>query len=135
MDNDLMSLDWSSGALAEGLHCYRTNRFFDAHEHWEAAWLASAEPEKTFLQAIIQVAAAFHHLEKGNRAGAVSLLGRAVSRLEDYPDEFGGVAVSQLRADIREWLSALPRNTEEEMLPPYPGLVKRVPSAIAEKGV
>jgi uncharacterized protein len=122
MDNGLMSLDWSSGALAEGLHCYRTNRFFDAHEHWEAAWLASAEPEKTFLQAIIQVAAAFHHLEKGNRAGAVSLLGRAVSRLEDYPDEFGGVAVGNLCTELKTWLSALRANLQPSLLPRIPAL-------------
>jgi predicted metal-dependent hydrolase len=121
----LMPFDWSSGALAEGLHCYRTNRFFDAHEHWEAAWLASAEPEKTFLQAIIQVAAAFHHLEKGNRPGAVSLLGRALSRLDDYPDEFGGVAVRQLRAELTAWVSALRAEPRVELLPPYPKLVRR----------
>lgn len=98
-----MPFDWSSGALAEGLHCYRTSRFFDAHEHWESVWLASAEPEKTFLQAIIQVAAAFHHLEKGNRPGAVSLLGRALSRLDDYPDEFGEMDLARLRESLREW--------------------------------
>lgn len=121
----LMPLDWRCGALAEGLHCYRTGLFFDAHEHWEAVWLASAEPEKTFLQAIIQVAAAFHHLEKGNRAGAVSLLTRALRRLERYPDEFGGVAVVQLRGELMAWLGALSGNTEPDRLPPYPGLVFR----------
>jgi uncharacterized protein len=121
----LMPFDWSSGALAEGLHCYRTGQFFDAHEHWEGVWLASAEPEKTFLQAIIQVAAAFHHLEKGNRAGAVSLLTRALRRLERYPGEFGEVAVVQLRGELMAWLSALRTNPQPSPMPPYPGLVKR----------
>jgi len=125
MDNGLMPLDWSSGALAEGLDCYRTSRFFDAHEHWEGVWLASQEPEKTFLQAIIQVAAAFHHLQKGNRAGAVSLLGRALSRLEGYPDEFGGVEVRHLRAELKAWVSALRPGSELDLLPPYPDLVTR----------
>jgi uncharacterized protein len=120
-----MVFDWSCGALAEGLHCYRTGLFFDAHEHWEAVWLASAEPEKTFLQAIIQVAAAFHHLQKGNRIGAASLLARALRRLETYPDDFGGVAVSPLRADLKAWLSALNGNANPDLLPRYPSLVKR----------
>jgi uncharacterized protein len=118
----LMPFDWSSGPLAEGLHCYRTSRFFDAHEHWEAVWLASAEPDKTFLQAIIQVAAAFHHLQKGNRAGTVSLLSRALTRLERYPDEFGGVAVGNLCTELKTWLSALRANPQPSLLPSIPAL-------------
>ena len=42
-----MLLDWSSGALAEGLECYGTGKHFEAHEHWESVWLKSEEPEKT----------------------------------------------------------------------------------------
>lgn len=102
-----MPLDWNQGALAEGLRCYRNREFFLAHEHWEGAWLRADEPEKTFLQALIQVAAAFHHLERGNREGAASLLGRALRRLDTYPAEFAGVAVADLRASLREWLRAL----------------------------
>ena len=46
----LMDLNWTHGSLAEGLRCYHAQEFFAAHEHWESAWLASQEPEKTFLQ-------------------------------------------------------------------------------------
>ncbi len=102
-----MMLDWSSGALAEGLMCYRSGEFFEAHEHWELVWLKCAEPEKTFLQSLIQVSAAFHHLGRGNRVGARSLLTRALGRLERYPDRFGGVGVGGLRESIRAWLQAL----------------------------
>jgi uncharacterized protein len=48
--------------------------FFEAHEHWESVWLTAQGPEKTFLQALIQVAASFHHFHRGNRLGSVSLL-------------------------------------------------------------
>jgi uncharacterized protein len=104
IDKVTMTLDWSSGALAEGLKCYRRGEFFEAHEHWELVWLKCAEPEKTFLQSLIQVAAAFHHLGRGNRVGARSLLTRALARLERYPDRFAGVEVAELRAAVREWL-------------------------------
>ena len=53
-------LDWTQGDLFEGLRCFHSGAFFEAHEHWESVWLASQEPEKTFLQGLIQVAAAFH---------------------------------------------------------------------------
>jgi predicted metal-dependent hydrolase len=102
-----MELDWSSGELAEGLRCYCAEEFFPAHEHWEAVWLKLPEPEKTFLQALIQVAAAFHHLRRGNRQGAESLLRRAERRMEPLPEVFGGIAVEPLHRQIEERLSAL----------------------------
>jgi len=102
-----MTLDWQSGPLAEGLACYRSGEFFDAHEHWEAVWLGLEEPEKSFLQALIQMTAAFHHLESGNFAGARSLLGRARRRLLACPAWFGGIPVEPLAAEIGLWLEAL----------------------------
>jgi len=102
-----VNLDWNRGALAEGLACYESARFFAAHEHWELVWLALHEPEKSFLQALIQMTAAFHHLQSGNLAGAVSLLGRTSSRLETCPDRFGGILVAPLRVEVGTWLHAL----------------------------
>jgi uncharacterized protein len=102
-----MALDWGSRALAEGLRCYGNEEFFNAHEHWEEVWLACQEPEKTFLQALIQIAAAFHHLQRGNLAGTRSLLEAALRRLERYGPNYAGVAVEPLRSSLLEWLEAL----------------------------
>jgi hypothetical protein len=103
----MMSLDWKSGSLAEGLACYRGRRFFDAHEHWESVWLRLEEPEKSFLQALIQMTAAFHHLNSGNSTGALSLLRRTRRRLEGRPERFGGIDVASLRLEVGEWIRAL----------------------------
>jgi predicted metal-dependent hydrolase len=100
-------LDWSSGALAEGLRCYRCEEFFLAHEHWESVWLKSSEPEKTFLQALIQMAGALHHFRRSNRRGATSLLKAALRRLDLYTASFQGVEVAPLRDEVRAWLQAL----------------------------
>lgn len=105
-------LDWNSGALAEGLACYRGGEFFEAHEHWESVWLTLSEPEKSFLQAVIQMTAAFHHLNAGNRRGTVSLLRRTLRRLELCPAHFGGIAVAPLCVEIRVWLQAMEAETQ-----------------------
>lgn len=102
-----MSFDWNAGALGEGLTCYRKAEFFLAHEHWESVWLTLEGPEKSFLQALIQITAAFHHLQAGNSAGAVSLLRRALRRLELCPVYFGGIAVTPLRTEVFEWLRVI----------------------------
>jgi hypothetical protein len=102
-----VSLDWQSGELAEGLACYGRGEFFQAHEHWELAWLRLHEPERSFVQAIIQITAAFHHLRQGNVAGTLSLLKRAQRRLAECPALFGGIAVEPLRTEVEAWLRGI----------------------------
>jgi hypothetical protein len=105
-----MKFDWNRGALADGLECYRREAFFSAHEHWEAVWLQSQEPDKTFLQGLIQLTAAFHHLQRKNAQGAASLLKAALRRLEPYPAFFGGIALAPLRDDVRSCIQLLERD-------------------------
>jgi uncharacterized protein len=105
--------DWTSGPLAEGLHCYRTEQFFEAHEHWEAVWLTLREPEKSFLQSLVQISAAFHHLRRGNRIGAISLLTRSLRRLDRSPASFCGVDVRRVREEAHAWFTALEENQRE----------------------
>jgi predicted metal-dependent hydrolase len=90
-----------------GIEQFNTGRFFDAHETWEEVWLRSSEPEKTFLQGIIQIAAAFHHYSRGNVRGAHSLLQAALGRLAGFPDVYHGIALGALRAAAQEWTAAL----------------------------
>jgi uncharacterized protein len=102
-----MTLNWTDGPLAEGLRLYEAGEFFTAHEEWESVWLKAPEPEKTFLQGMIQVTAAFHHLQRSNRLGAVLLLQAALRRLDRSPAFFGGIAVAMVCEDARECLRKL----------------------------
>jgi hypothetical protein len=103
-----MTFDWTVGSLAEGLHLYNSGAYFAAHEAWETVWLTAPEPERTFLQALIQVTAAFEHLKRNNnQLGANRLLTAALRRLEPYPLHFGNIDVALLRADIRDCLRSL----------------------------
>ena len=79
--------------------------------HGESVWLESQQPEKMFLQGLIQVTAAFHHLQRNNPLGTALLLKAALERLERYPAHFGGISVDVLCDDIREWLQALEAGT------------------------
>ena len=112
-----MKFDWSEGPLAEGLRLYDAGEFFTAHEAWESVWLGSPEPEKTFLQGLIQVTAAFHHLQRNNRLGAMLLMQAALRRLDRYPPVFGGISVTLLCHDIRERLQTLEAGEPPSQLP------------------
>jgi len=114
-----MKLDWNRGALADGLRCYRSQEFFLAHEHWESVWLKCQAPEKIFLQALIQMAAAFHHLQRDNSKGAASLLKAALRKLERYPALFESVEVTPLREEVEAWLEVL-ESPSSATHPPFP---------------
>jgi predicted metal-dependent hydrolase len=53
-----------------GIDLYNAAEFHAAHDAWEERWMGPVGPdEKLFLQAMIQSAVAFHHLQIG-RPGA-----------------------------------------------------------------
>ena len=113
-----MEFDWSVGALAEGLRLYNAGEFFAAHDAWEAVWLGAQEPDKMFLQGLIQVTAAFYHLQRNNPLGTVLLLQAALRRLERYPARYGGISVTLLCSDIRERLMVLEVGNQAGQLVP-----------------
>jgi hypothetical protein len=73
--------------------------FFEVHELLEPAWFKAAEPERTALQGLIQIAVAFHHLENGNDQGGRSLLALGVAKV--------AAAGGALPLETREWLDEL----------------------------
>jgi predicted metal-dependent hydrolase len=94
-------------AFRLGIVEFNSGRFFEAHEAWEEIWLHSPEPEKTFLQGIIQIAAAFHHHSKGNLRGTRSLLEAGLGRTEHFPDAHRGIDLAALRCEAMRWAAAL----------------------------
>jgi hypothetical protein len=93
--------------FARGIEQFNRREFFEAHESWEAVWLAALEPDKTFLQGIIQVAAAFHHYLRNNRAGAESLLREGLKKIAGAPANYRGVRLDALRQRARWWSDEL----------------------------
>ena len=71
----------------EGIELFNRGRFFECHEVWEEVWLEFSGNRKKFLQGLIQLTVAFHHLQNGNRVGAGRLLAAAVEKLAlDSPE-------------------------------------------------
>jgi uncharacterized protein len=92
-----------------GLRHFNAREFFEAHEVWEEVWLVEAEPEKTFLQGIIQIAAAFHHYRRGNAEGAETLLAAGIIKITRFPADHRGLAIYDLREEAKFWARALGR--------------------------
>ena len=94
-------------AFAKGVSQFNDRLFFECHETLEDVWAGIRGPSRGFIQGLIQAAVAFHHLGNGNRAGARTLLRRAIARLDRYPGRYGGVDLAPFRAALAGWLDAL----------------------------
>jgi predicted metal-dependent hydrolase len=90
-----------------GLEAFNSGHFYEAHEHWEEVWLETRNPEKMFLQGLIQVAAAYHHYSRENNLGCRNLLRAGLLKLEGCPPESWGLAIEPLRTSVRQWLVPL----------------------------
>jgi len=88
-----------AGLLARAALLADRGLFFEVHELLEPAWMRAAGAERVALQALIQVAVAFHHAENGNRQGAISLLTEGLAKL--------AAAGSPLPLDTLSWKPAL----------------------------
>ena len=103
----------------EGLAHFNAKKFFEAHEFWEEIWLVEPEPEKTFLQGLIQVTAAFHHRQRGNPEGTELLLAAGIVKLLRFPADHHGLAIGELRENAKRWARAIGMgdNLGEKALP------------------
>ncbi|HUR81575.1 MAG TPA: DUF309 domain-containing protein [Thermoanaerobaculia bacterium] len=82
-------------SLAEGISLFNDRKFWHAHEAWERDWLAAEGDEKIFLQGLIQLAAAYHHVQRGTFSGGVRLFDAALEKLARVPGGYAGVDRSE----------------------------------------
>jgi hypothetical protein len=100
-----------------GLDCFNHGEFFTCHELLEEIWLEEPEEEKPFYQGLIQVAAAFHHHQRGNPAGFESLLRAGTAKLRRFPPTYHGVDLAGLLSDLNLWLDTSEQRQPTEHLP------------------
>ena len=66
-----------------GIDLYNAGEFHAAHDVWEERWMGEVgQQEKLFLQAMIQSAVAFHHLEIGRPGAARQMYTRAKEKFD-----------------------------------------------------
>lgn len=62
----------------DGIRLFNSRRFYEAHDVWESLWLREPDARrKLLLQALIQSAVTFYHLEGGRERSARKMYERA----------------------------------------------------------
>ena len=88
-----------------GIDLYNAGEFHAAHDAWEERWRDDCGPrEKLFLQALIQSAVVFHHVEIGRRGAARRMYRMALEKFERLG------ARRYMSLDIEDYLARLSRS-------------------------
>jgi len=85
-----------------GLEEFNRERFFEAHEVLEDLWHEYREADRIFIQGLIQIAAAFYHVQSENIKGAMSQFRKGREKLTHFLPEYRDVSVARLLEDVRE---------------------------------
>jgi hypothetical protein len=93
--------------MEEGRLAFNRGEFYEAHEHWEDVWNEIDDPDRTWVQGLIQVATGLHKVSGDKRGPARTLLEKALGKLADAPDDFAGYDVGAMKREAAAALALL----------------------------
>lgn len=96
----------SREVIAAARNLFNEERFWETHEEVEALWKTKEGAERELLQGFILVAVAFVHLQKDETEICLSILRRAMKKLEVKLDTYEGLNVRALRENAQEILES-----------------------------
>jgi predicted metal-dependent hydrolase len=108
-----------AASYKRGLSLARAGAFFEAHEAFEEAWRACAEPERDFFQGLVHVVVSAYQETRGRPVARERQRVKALTRLAAYPPAHRGLDVELLLAALQR-AEADPREhlVERDAQPP-----------------
>ncbi|HZO83676.1 MAG TPA: DUF309 domain-containing protein [Verrucomicrobiae bacterium] len=87
---------------------FNRQQFYEAHDILESLWLGERTgPNNEFYKALIQLAGAFVHLQKGRAKPAVALFKLSKSYLTKYSPAHEGLILAKVFELIDDWVAHL----------------------------
>lgn len=103
--------------MAAYAECWNGARFFEAHETLEPRWIRERDPG---LQALIQLAAALHHLTRANVRGARTMLDRCLARFDSAGAAPSSIDLTEMAAYARRLQSEAGKSDTEALIAQRP---------------
>ena len=91
-------------AVKEGINYFNNERFWECHEVLEGVWKNCSGDEKILVQGLILVAAALVHFQKDQDPICLSVLGRAMAKLEKASGTYHEIDVDSLKNKVTKIL-------------------------------
>ena len=100
-------------ALARGVRLFNLGRYMAAHELWESVWMHGEGEDRSFFEALVQLAAGLHlRTRRGGMRGAEHLMSQALATLEDFRPARRGLDVERLVVEFGayvDWVREIKR--------------------------
>ncbi|HKW43468.1 MAG TPA: DUF309 domain-containing protein [Thermoplasmata archaeon] len=115
----------------EAIRLFNDRYFFEAHEVLEELWKQEHGESRLFLQGLIQLCAAFHHVQNGNLVGAVTLLERGAEKMRRYRPGYLGIDTASLLPRVDAIRASLGRQRQGDAPPgeiDFPRIEREIPS-------
>ena len=93
-----------SQLVKDGISYFNNERFWECHESLEGAWKQSKGEEKELIQGLILVAAALVHYQKAEDDICLSVLNRALQKLNDKSGQYYQINVDDVKQKVIEML-------------------------------
>jgi len=106
-----------------GVAHFNAHEFWEAHEAWETIWLVAESDVEQFLQGLIQVAAAYHHVKRGTFRGAVRLFDAGLRRLSAFPLDWSGIDRRAVEETARRHREKIAMSSEKVPESEFPQLI------------
>ena len=90
--------------IEDGIFYFNNERFWECHEALEGAWKQCIGDEKELIQGLILVAAALVHYQKDENTVCLSVLGRALKKLDSKSGEYYQINVDKVKQKTVEML-------------------------------
>ncbi|MGI0028413.1 MAG: DUF309 domain-containing protein, partial [Nitrososphaera sp.] len=87
-------------AMRRAVQYFNDEKYWGAHEILEGVWKSTSGTEKNILNGIILVAAAFVHDEKDEPEICISILRRALKKLDGAAGVYRGIDIDKLAASV-----------------------------------
>jgi predicted metal-dependent hydrolase len=107
-----MVIDPMNARFREGIRLFNDGRFFESHEAWEEVYLQAEGQHKPFIEALVQLAAAFRIFSDfGEIRGPVRMIYQALIRFENYEPVYLDIEVKELSDAMEAWARAVEKGT------------------------
>ena len=112
MTDETLTPEARTALMQKGRAAFNQGQFYEAHEFWEDVWNVIDDPDRIWVQGLIQVATGLHKLAAGREDVAITLFVKALAKLDGpppVPDALDGVDAGAARAGARRLLDEIRR--------------------------
>jgi len=109
-------MDFISQEAEKGRQLFNKGDYYEAHEHFEAAWRQTRQPSREFYRALLQVSGGYYRLTQERPEAAKKFLTHALGWLREFPSPFLGIDTTELKLQLQKIIKAIDQNQETETI-------------------